>query len=117
MIHIINRLLQGDNVPFSRNLLFNCAFFAKSRSWIPTESSREQDTCQHVTEQRNFVQEVHRVVPNDFVWEISRLQHRAKRPKDNGYEDMFERTQALPDHMIDHCERGTLLAANEQHNV
>ena len=35
MIHIINRLLQGDYVPLSCNLFFSCAFFATSRSWIP----------------------------------------------------------------------------------
>ena len=50
------------------------------------KSSREQHTCNHVTEQCNFVQEVRRVVPNDFVWEISRVQHRAKCPDDNGYD-------------------------------
>ena len=35
MIHIINRLLQGDNVPLACDWLFNCAFFTTSRSWIP----------------------------------------------------------------------------------
>ena len=35
MIYKINRLLQGDNVPFSCNLFFNCAFFAALMPWIP----------------------------------------------------------------------------------
>ena len=35
MVHIINRLLQGDNMPLACVLFFNCAFFATSRSWIP----------------------------------------------------------------------------------
>ena len=30
---------------------------------------------------------------------------------------MIERIQALSGDMIDHCERGTLLAANEKHKV
>ena len=35
MIFIINRLLQGDNVPLACDLLLNCAFFTTSRSCIP----------------------------------------------------------------------------------
>ena len=50
------------------------------------ESSREQHTCKHVTAQCNFVQEVRRIVPNDFVWEICRVQHRAKCPNNSGYD-------------------------------
>ena len=35
VVHIINRLLQGDDVPFPCNLLLNSAFSSTLRSWIP----------------------------------------------------------------------------------
>ena len=40
MIHIINRLLQGDNVSLSCNWFFNCALFSTSRTWIPVVFAR-----------------------------------------------------------------------------
>ena len=65
----------GDTRPARENTLINKG-----------ESSREKHACQHVPEQRNFVQEVRRVDPNDVVWEISRVEHRAKPSNDKGYD-------------------------------
>ena len=35
VVHIINRLLQCDDVPFPSNLFFESALSSTSRSWIP----------------------------------------------------------------------------------
>ena len=35
VVNILNRLLQGDDVPFPCNLFLDSALFSTSRSWIP----------------------------------------------------------------------------------
>ena len=35
VVNMLNRLLQGDDVPFSCNLFLDSALFSTSRSWIP----------------------------------------------------------------------------------
>ena len=66
MVHIINRLMQSDDVPLSCNLFFNCAFFATSKSWIPVvfaQPSFERNSVSARWYQRNILE----VMPLAFV--------------------------------------------------